>query len=158
MNFEVEIEGQKLTVANGKVDGRSVRVKRGHPRIAEVLLNGKTFIAYDLGGDGEVRLIRVNGKTVEARVKTPGMRALEMIGKTAAGGGKTKELRAPMPGLVKMLFVEAGQTVEVGAPLLTLEAMKMENLLKAPAALKIKSVRVAAGAAVEKNAVLVEFD
>ncbi len=158
MNFEVEIEGQTLTVADGKVGGHQTKVWREHPRITRVRLNGKTLTVYDLGTDGNKRRLRVNGKTLEVKVKTPGMRALEIIGKTTASGGKTKDLRAPMPGLVKAVFVETGQSIEAGAPILTLEAMKMENMLKAPAAVRIKAVRVASGAAVEKNAVLVEFD
>ncbi|MCS7085992.1 MAG: biotin/lipoyl-containing protein, partial [Bacteroidia bacterium] len=140
MDFEVEIEGKKLSVGGGKVESRLVRVERPHPCIAEVRIDGKTLRVYDLGGEGETRRVRVNGKTLELRIKTPEARALELIGKTGGSGFRAKELRAPMPGLVKAVFVEPGQTVEGGAPLIALEAMKMENLLKAPGALKIKNV------------------
>jgi biotin carboxyl carrier protein len=60
-----------------------------------------------------------------------------------------------MPGLVVRVQVEPGQQVAAGAPLVVLEAMKMENQLKAPAAGMIAEVRVVAGAAVEKGQVLV---
>jgi biotin carboxyl carrier protein len=60
-----------------------------------------------------------------------------------------------MPGLVVKVQVEPGQQVAAGTPLVVLEAMKMENQLKAPAAGVVAEVRVLAGAAVEKGQVLV---
>ena len=50
-----------------------------------------------------------------------------------------------MPGLVVRVLVEAGQRVEAGAGLAVLEAMKMENQIKAPAAGVVRGLRVAAG-------------
>jgi pyruvate carboxylase subunit B len=63
-----------------------------------------------------------------------------------------------MPGLVLRVHVAPGQQVAVGAGLIVLEAMKMENELKAAAAGVVKVVRVQAGEAVEKGQVLVEFE
>jgi pyruvate carboxylase subunit B len=63
-----------------------------------------------------------------------------------------------MPGLVLRVQVTPGQRVPAGAGLVVLEAMKMENELKAAAAVVIKAVRVEPGAAVEKGQVLLEFD
>jgi biotin carboxyl carrier protein len=62
-----------------------------------------------------------------------------------------------MPGLVVRILVEAGQEVEVGAGLVVLEAMKMENELRATAAGTVGAVRAQPGEAVEKGQVLVEF-
>jgi biotin carboxyl carrier protein len=62
-----------------------------------------------------------------------------------------------MPGLVVRVLVEAGQEVEAGTGLVVLEAMKMENELKAPAGGTVSTVRSQAGEAVEKGQVLVEF-
>jgi pyruvate carboxylase subunit B len=62
-----------------------------------------------------------------------------------------------MPGLVVRVLVEAGQEVAAGAGIVVLEAMKMENELKAPAASVVGTVRVAAGEPVEKGQVLVEL-
>jgi len=62
-----------------------------------------------------------------------------------------------MPGMVVRIQVEPGQKVAVGTPLVVLEAMKMENELKAASPGVVKAVRVASGEAVEKGQVLVEF-
>jgi biotin carboxyl carrier protein len=76
-------------------------------------------------------------------------------GSTGARG--PAPLRAPMPGLVVRVLVESGQEVAVGAGVVVLEAMKMENELKAPSAGVVGAIRVGAGEPVEKGQVLVEF-
>jgi biotin carboxyl carrier protein len=63
-----------------------------------------------------------------------------------------------MPGLVVRVEVAPGDEVEAGQGLVIVEAMKMENELKAARAARVKAVHVVAGAAVEKDAVLVEFE
>jgi pyruvate carboxylase subunit B len=100
-------------------------------------------------------VVSAHGEQREAEVvdeRTRHIRSLVQGGKVAGGGGS---LRAPMPGLVVRVLVEAGQTVAAGQPLLVLEAMKMENELRAPAAGVVQGVGVKAGQAVEKGQVLV---
>ena len=63
-----------------------------------------------------------------------------------------------MPGLVLNLLVEAGQLVSKGDPLLILEAMKMENVLKATGDGRVKSVHVQKSAAVVKGQLLLEME
>jgi len=74
--------------------------------------------------------------------------ALTGGGEGARGPGV---LRAPMPGLVVRVLVQAGQVGGAGAGLVVLEAMKMENELKAAAAGTVRGVRVRPGEAVEKG-------
>jgi biotin carboxyl carrier protein len=62
-----------------------------------------------------------------------------------------------MPGMVMRVEVAVGDTVAVGQGVVIVEAMKMENELKAPAAARVASVEVQAGVAVEKDQVLVTF-
>jgi biotin carboxyl carrier protein len=63
-----------------------------------------------------------------------------------------------MPGMVLSVSVAEGQQVQKGDPLLVLEAMKMENVIKSPGEGTVKSIAVKAGAAVEKNALLIRFE
>ena len=67
-------------------------------------------------------------------------------------------LHAPMPGLVLRLLVKPGDALKKGDGFLVLEAMKMENLIKAQADIRITSVEVSEGDKVEKNQVLLRFD
>ncbi len=75
-----------------------------------------------------------------------------------AGGTHGGGLTAPMPGKVVTLLAQAGQKVEKGAPLLILEAMKMEHTITAPTAGTVKAFCYAAGEQVGDGAVLVEFE
>ena len=75
-----------------------------------------------------------------------------------ASEATVKEVRSPMPGLIRALNVQEGDSVEAGDKLLTLEAMKMENAIKSPASGTIASVMVETGQSVEKNQVLVSFE
>ena len=71
---------------------------------------------------------------------------------------KQNNIKSPMPGLVIDVIVKAGDSILKGEPLVILEAMKMENILKASTDVKIKKVLVEKGKAVDKNAVLIEFE
>ena len=70
----------------------------------------------------------------------------------------TNEVTAPMPGLILEILVEAGQEVEAGTPLLILEAMKMENVLKADGGGRVQEVRVTQGEAVDKRQLLIVME
>ncbi len=75
-----------------------------------------------------------------------------------AGGAQGGGLTAPMPGKVVALLAQPGQKVEKGAPLLILEAMKMEHTITAPAAGTVKAFCYATGEQVSDGAALVEFE
>jgi biotin carboxyl carrier protein len=75
-----------------------------------------------------------------------------------AGGAAGGQIKAPMPGRVVRVLAKVGQAVDRGAPLLIVEAMKMENELQAPAAGTVRAVLVAEGVAVEAGALLLELD
>jgi biotin carboxyl carrier protein len=111
----------------------------------------------DDGGRGRW-IVTVRGERWETEVideRTRNIRSLTGAAVRPQGPGV---LRAPMPGLVVRVLVEAGQVLAVGSGVLVLEAMKMENELRAHAAARVRAVRVRPGEAVEKGQVLAEFD
>ncbi|HRF37953.1 MAG TPA: acetyl-CoA carboxylase biotin carboxyl carrier protein subunit, partial [Saprospiraceae bacterium] len=71
---------------------------------------------------------------------------------------RVKDIKAPMPGLVRRIEVSPGQEIKEGDPILILEAMKMENVLKSPGEGRIAKVLVSEGAPVEKGQVLIEVE
>ncbi len=83
--------------------------------------------------------------------------------RTRATATSTKQTRttidkivfSPMPGRVVKVFVQRGDAVEIGQPLLVMEAMKMENEIRARSAGTVAEVHAVAGSAVESNARLV---
>ncbi len=83
---------------------------------------------------------------------------MDQMGFSSADAGKIKELKAPMPGLVIEIRVKAGDTVKKGDPIIVLEAMKMENVLKATGEGTVKSIEVQKSQSVEKGQVLIIFE
>lgn len=141
------------------IDGQPAEV--AFERVADdtyhLLLDGRSFtFTAERQPDGTLRLTH-GGRSLAARVKTERDLLLEQFGLDAGAEASVAELRAPMPGLVVSVLVEPGQPVEAGAGLVVLEAMKMENELKAAAAGTVAEVHVAPGSAVGKNELLISF-
>ena len=85
-------------------------------------------------------------------------RVIDPLARAAGDAGAVDLVEAPMPGLVKAVFVEPGQTVEKGARLAILEAMKMEHTLTASHDATVAEVLAGAGAQVEAGAPLIRFE
>jgi glutaconyl-CoA/methylmalonyl-CoA decarboxylase subunit gamma len=79
------------------------------------------------------------------------------LGKSAAGSG-SGSLKAPMPGRVVKILISEGDAVEHGAPVIIVEAMKMENELQAPTSGVVRRVAVVEGEAVEAGQILCEIE
>lgn len=102
--------------------------------------------------------LKVNGKEITLKGKNQMDLLLEKLGFDKVKNLKINELKAPMPGLILDIPVSVGSEVKKGDKLLVLEAMKMENVIKAPANVKIASVKVKVGDNVEKNQLLISFE
>lgn len=98
----------------------------------------------------------IDGHTTSLVVRSAEEAALEaaLARGEADGGGVVK---APMPGRIVGVLVEEGAHVERGAPVVIIEAMKMENELHAPTSGRVTSVSTSVGATVEAGAVLCEI-
>ena len=125
--------------------------------------------SYLLRHDGASRVVTVerhegrmtvwiDGAPIEVVLKTEADLLLERFGLDTGDAAAEREVRAPMPGLVLRVLAEAGEAVEAGQGLVVLEAMKMENELRAPAAGRLAAVHVAPGDAVGKNDLLLEIE
>jgi biotin carboxyl carrier protein len=123
------------------------------------LLNDRSYRAEILPADssGKSLTIKVNGRHYPVVLKDKFDILLEKMGMNSNAGAKVNHVRAPMPGLIIQLKVKDGDHVKAGDTLLILEAMKMENIIKAPGDAIVRSVKVTMGEGVEKNQVLIEF-
>ena len=101
--------------------------------------------------------LRLDGRRHVVALQTPLMQLIDELGLEADPAPTLSEVHAPMPGLVLRVAVAPGATVAAGDTLLVLEAMKMENAIKAPADATVTEVAVAEGQAVERGALLVKF-
>ncbi len=114
--------------------------------LGETQDDGDVRVFFEL--NGQPRTVRVPNRTVKAKTAQ----------RAKADAAKPAHLGAPMPGAVATVAVSAGQTVNAGDLLLTIEAMKMETGLHAERAGTVKSVHVQPGAQIDAKDLLVEFE
>jgi propionyl-CoA carboxylase alpha chain len=126
-------------------------------RLLTVVIDGRRRIVQvrRAGRDWE---LRTHGATHHVQVLSPHVAELSkhMIDKPAPD--LSRLLLAPMPGLLTRLDVAVGDKVEPGQPVAVMEAMKMENILRAPKAATVKATPAKAGDSLTVDQVIVEFE
>ncbi len=125
-----------------------------------LLLDGQSIAAEVLERDYQRKLfvIKINGTRYEVQLSDELDQMIERLGLGKRASTAIDKIKAPMPGLVRQVLVAPGDEIHVGQPVLILEAMKMENVIKAPGDGRVKTLRVGQGAAVDKNQVLIELE
>lgn len=103
-------------------------------------------------------VFKINNRLYDVEVKDNYDLLLESMGMNKNNQNKVNNLKAPMPGLVLKISTQVGDDVKKGDTLMILEAMKMENVIKSPADVKVKKICINERDAVEKNQILFEFD
>jgi biotin carboxyl carrier protein len=101
--------------------------------------------------------IKINANTYQLAAKDRFDLLLDQLGIANKGAKKINDLKAPMPGLILQVPVKEGDVLKKGDTLLILEAMKMENVLKAQADITIQKIFVKSGDRVEKGHILIAF-
>jgi biotin carboxyl carrier protein len=102
--------------------------------------------------------IKINQRVFEVKKKGELDDLISALGLDVPKVRKLKELQAPMPGRIVQVAVQVGQELNVGDELLSLEAMKMENVLKAEGVGIVKAILVESNQVVDKGTVLIEFE
>ncbi|GJD66640.1 acetyl-CoA carboxylase biotin carboxylase subunit [Methylobacterium frigidaeris] len=124
-------------VWTGTIDGEPVAIQ------VRSLLNG-VFLQHA-------------GAAAEARVYTRREAELAALMPVKEVGGSGKQLLCPMPGLVKSIMVIPGQEVKAGEPLAVVEAMKMENMLRAERDGTVQTIQAKEGDSLAVDAVIMDF-
>jgi propionyl-CoA carboxylase alpha chain len=143
-----EPDGTKLLVETGWKPGMSLASARVDGELHHVKLTRVT---------GGFRL-RWRGADLVARVLLPAVADLMPLMPVKAPPDLSKFLLCPMPGQVVRIDVKEGDVVESGQPLAIVEAMKMENVLKAERRARVARLRVAPGAVLAVDEVILEFE
>lgn len=166
MRYLVDLDGQRVEVVLD-ADGVSVHGEHVAAHLADV--EGTTVRLVTIGGvqhrvvarRGTARgqyALWIDGWRLEVEALDARARAIRDLAAASAKASGPAPVVAPMPGLVVRVEVAVGDRVVAGQGVVVMEAMKMENELRAPAAGVVRAVRVEAGAAVEKGTTLVEFE
>jgi biotin carboxyl carrier protein len=129
------------------------------PGTYHYLINNKSYNINVIESDKNSKQyqLRINGKNFDVQLRDRYDDLLHELGLDTITAAKISDLKAPMPGLVVDILVQENSVVKKGDTLVILEAMKMENSLKATADTVVKKVMVKKGQAVEKNEVLVQL-
>jgi len=154
---EVELDGDSVVVGDETVtahlediDGTPVRlVTIGREVHRVVARRGATRGSYTLWVDG----YRFEGEAQDERT-----RAIRDITAASSKSSGPAPVNAPMPGLVVRINVAVGDKVQAGQGVVVMEAMKMENELRASARGIVKAIHAEIGKAVEKGTTLVELE
>jgi pyruvate carboxylase subunit B len=155
--IEVLVEGDMVTVggeshraAVSSVAGTPVSLLRLDDEVRRVIArSGESRGRYSLSLDG----FRFEVEALDERART----IRELTGASAGASGPAP-IVAPMPGMIVRISAQVGDQVQPGQGVVVMEAMKMENELRATSAGTIRAVLVSAGTAVEKGAVLLELE
>ena len=164
MSYLVTIQGTTYKVSlddresqiDLSVDGRSLKIDMASlqgDHSYSLLINGRSYTAV-AAIQGERCEVTVNGISSTVDVEDEELARLrgQVKSRRREGG---EQIKAPMPGRIVAVHAAVGDTVEAGQGVVVIEAMKMENELRAHAGGTVKEIRTREGDTVDKNAVLV---
>jgi biotin carboxyl carrier protein len=128
--------------------------------LISVLYNGKSYTAFVESTDRKNKEVslRINGQVYKTSIREPIDLLLANMGMDMKAMKKAEPVKAPMPGMVLKILVTPGQQINKGDGLVILEAMKMENILKATGPATVKAIKVSERVAVEKGTILIELE
>jgi biotin carboxyl carrier protein len=124
---------------------REANVESPVPGIYTVLMDGRSYDAFVETAPGGALMVSIGGHRFEIEVRDP--RRMSKRGAGAHGGG-VQTLTSPMPGKVVRMLVAVGDAVQAGQGVLVIEAMKMQNELKAAHAGTVLTIAAKEGATV----------
>ena len=146
----VHVDGKDLDAHIAEVEGTPVRMLTVGDEVHRIVVRR--------GAERGRYVLWVDGFRHEVEALDERMRAIRELAGATAGPAGPAPLLAPMPGMVVRVQVQVGDVVQPGQGLVVMEAMKMENELRATAAATVKAVLARAGTAVEKGALLIELE
>lgn len=157
VELDVERSGGRASVeVHGKVQPADL-VRIGDSPIYSLILGSRSYEVAVHRKNG-VYTVVLEGQSYDARV----MDELDLMMAGSSGAGaraqKGEVIKAPMPGVVVGVSVEEGGEVSPGQGVVTLEAMKMENELRAETAGVVKEVRAEVGRGVSQGEILVVIE
>ena len=155
VNIRADRGGATVTFA----DGASMRVESdwvpGQP-LARLLVDGEPLVLKVARISGGYR-VRVRGADLKVHVRTPRQAELARLMPHKAPPDTSRLLLCPMPGLMVKLMVAEGDEVFEGQALCTVEAMKMENILRAEKRCTIKTINAKVGGSLAVDDIIMEF-
>lgn len=152
--FDIVIEDDTILIDGKPAD---VQFHATSDTSCVLILDGKSHDVFIEATGSNRYTLTSKGQPHQVHVKDERDLLLEKYGLASTDQQVEKEVRAPMPGLVLDIMVTEGQVADAGDSLLVLEAMKMENEIRAATGGTVSRIHVKPGDAVSKNDLLIEF-
>ncbi|WP_416881786.1 acetyl-CoA carboxylase biotin carboxylase subunit [Marivita sp.] len=160
VDFDVTIAADHDGSTVRFADGSEIRVSGDWTpgdQLARMTVNGTPLVMKVGKVSGGFR-IRSRGAELKVHVRTPRQAELARMMPEKVAPDTSKLLLCPMPGLIVKIDVEEGQEVQEGQALCTVEAMKMENILRAERKGTVSKINAAAGDSLAVDDVIMEFE
>ena len=168
-DWVVAIQGEEIAVRiAADRDGATVHFADGAAhRVTSDWTPGQSLARLEVDGEPVVlkvdkipagQRIRTRGADLKVYLRTPRQAELARLMPEKLPPDTSKFLLCPMPGLIVKISVEEGQEVQEGQALATVEAMKMENILRAEKKGVVRKINAAAGASLRVDDVIMEFE
>ncbi len=151
----VELEGDRVTVDG--IEHRATLVQREGTPERLLTLDGRSYPLPMWNGSRGTWAVMTGGERFDVEALDERSVHIRSLSGSASSQSGPVPLKAPMPGLVVKVLASSGDKVVQGQSLIVLEAMKMQNELKAAATAVVDAVTVAVGRAVERGEVLLTF-
>ncbi len=148
--------GSTVTLADGTCFRVASDWTPGQP-LAKLTVDGTPLVMKVAKISGGFRM-RLRGADLRVHVRTPRQAELAKLMLEKLPPDTSKFLLCPMPGLIAKVMVEVGDEVQEGQALATVEAMKMENILKAERKGVVKAIKAVAGSSLKVDEVIMEFE
>jgi biotin carboxyl carrier protein len=155
--FEIDTKSNQITL-NGEPVTPDWTLIGEHKYHAIINNQSLTVELVNIDETGKQMSIVVNGVKYQVALQNQFDALLKQLGMDKLAAGKVNNIKAPMPGLVLRINVAVGDTIKKGDALLVLEAMKMENVIKAAGDGVVKKINAVEKTAVEKGSILIEFE
>ena len=153
--YVIDVEGGAVTVDGDRLEAHWATIP-GSPLVHLLLAKDSwTVASQQLDASGKRWALSAAGERLEAEVQDDRSKQIEALTGTARKEAIGGVIRAPMPGLIVRVEVAVGQEVAAGTGVVVVEAMKMENELRAHGRGVVEQIHVSAGDRVEKGAPLV---
>lgn len=158
MQYNIIVDEQEFAL--NKSDATNLNAVQTADGKLHVLQNNQSYDCELLEADynNGTMTVLVNGNKYTLKIEDEYDLLVKKMGLSVVASTKLDNIKAPMPGLIIDVMVEPGQEIEKGTPILILEAMKMENVLKADGDGIVKSIEIKQGQAVDKGQILIEME
>lgn len=136
-------------------DGKIIEVRGNQYRFE---YKGKNYNINIVEKENKKYILKIEGYRFEVEAKDQLDVLIDKLGLDNIKNQSISTIKAPMPGLVLDILVEPGQEVQKGDSLIILEAMKMENIIKAEGDGKVKSIEVKTSEKVDKGQLMIDME